>query len=131
VGSEGVNLVGEATGPMLRVDANRFKQAVEALLSVVAASAHGSRIDVEVGFAAARWTVRVGSPTALHTGDHLFTTGDRGSGNALSFLIARAIVSRHGGQLATPHTGASDAFAISLPLRPNLPEGDGFAAPER
>jgi signal transduction histidine kinase len=120
-----VSLVGDVTGPMLRVDPARFRQSVEALLSVVSAHAHGNRIDVEVSFSAARWTVRVGSPTALHVGDHLFTTGDRGAGNALTFLIARAIVSRHGGQLVTPTTGDSDAFAISLPVRPNLPEGDG------
>ena len=120
-----LSLTADATGPMLRVDPARFRQSVEALLSVVSAHAHGNRIDVKVSFAAARWTVRVGSPTALHGGDHLFTTGDRGAGNALTFLIARAIISRHGGQLTTPTSGDSDAFAISLPVRPNLPEGDG------
>ena len=121
-----VSLVGgDVTGPMLRIDPARFRQSVEALLSVVSAHAHGNRIDVEVSFSAAQWTVRVGSPIALHVGDHLFTTGDRGAGNALTFLIARAIVSRHGGQLVTPTTGDSGAFAISLPVRPNLPEGDG------
>lgn len=120
-----LSLTADATGPMLRVDPARFRQSVEALLSVVSAHAHGNQIDVKVSFAAARWTVRVGSPTALHGGDHLFTTGDRGAGNALTFLIARAIISRHGGQLTTPTSGDDDAFAISLPVRPNLPEGDG------
>ncbi|WP_178380057.1 PAS domain S-box protein [Cryptosporangium aurantiacum] len=120
-----VELVGNATGPMLRVDPARLRQAVEALLNIVATAHAGTRIDVRVTFAAAQWNVRVGSPSALAAGDHLFTTGDRGAGNALSFLIARAIVSRHGGQLATPRTGQTDAFAISLPVRPHLPDGDG------
>ncbi|GAA3391504.1 PAS domain S-box protein [Cryptosporangium minutisporangium] len=119
-----VDLVGNVTGPMLRVDPARLRQAVEALLSIVATAHAGTRIDVRVTFGAAQWTVRVGSPSALAAGDHLFTTGDRGAGNALSFLIARAIVSRHGGQLATPRTGQTDAFAINLPVRPHLPDAD-------
>ncbi|GAA0258660.1 PAS domain-containing sensor histidine kinase [Cryptosporangium japonicum] len=119
-----VEVTGNSTGPMLRVDPARFRQAVEALLTIVATAHAGTRIDVRVTFAAAHWTVRVGAPAALAAGDHLFTTGDRGAGNALSFLIARAIVSRHGGQLATPRGGQTDAFAISLPVRPNLPEAD-------
>ncbi|MFI5955334.1 PAS domain-containing protein [Cryptosporangium sp. NPDC051539] len=121
-----VELSGNVTGPMLRVDPPRLRQAVDALLSIVATAHAGSRIDVRVTFAAAHWTIRVGSPSALSQGDHLFTTGDRGAGNALSFLISRAIVSRHGGQLATPHTGQTDAFAITLPVRPHLADGDAL-----
>ncbi|MFG1921154.1 PAS domain-containing protein [Cryptosporangium sp. NPDC048952] len=119
-----VDLAENVTGPMLRVDPGRFRQAVEALLTIVATAHAGTRLDVRVTFAASHWTVRVGSPSALAAGDHLFTTGDRGAGNALSFLIARAIVSRHGGQLATPRGGQTDAFAITLPVRPNLPESE-------
>ena len=119
-----VDLIGNTTGPMLRVDPARLRQAVEALLTIVATAHAGTRIDVHVTFAAAHWTIRVGAPSALAGGDHLFTTGDRGAGNALSFLIARAIVSRHGGELATPRGGQTDAFAITLPVRPNLPDSD-------
>ncbi|TQS40507.1 PAS domain-containing sensor histidine kinase [Cryptosporangium phraense] len=121
-----VEMSANVTGPMLRVDPPRLRQAVDALLSIVATAHAGSRIDVRVTFAAAQWTIRVGAPSALAEGDHLFTTGDRGAGNALSFLISRAIVSRHGGQLATPRTGQTDAFAITLPVRPHLADGDAL-----
>jgi PAS domain S-box-containing protein len=113
-----------ADGPTIEGDAERLRQLMDTLTATaVAATPPAGRVEVRASYIDPVWTVSLTS--SGRQGDasgHLFTSPDRCDhprgtpGNALAFLLSRAIVARHGGELSSPGTSGGGSFEVRLPL---------------
>ncbi|MDQ1656784.1 MAG: hypothetical protein QOD41_1867 [Cryptosporangiaceae bacterium] len=112
-------------GPRLSADSRHLHQLVETLFgTALATTPRGGAVEVAAGFEDPYWTIelsRSSSGTTATGGDHIFTRPGRqddpsaAHSNALAFLLSRAVVARHGGQMISPD---DTGILVRLPLVP-------------
>jgi PAS domain S-box-containing protein len=114
-----------ADGPELAGDRKRIEQLVDTLLAAaISAVAAGGQVNVSTRYEYPQWIFELvaglGEDADCGPGEVRPEDGDPAlmtQGSALAFLLGRAIVFSHGGELTAARTPSGISFLVRLPVR--------------